>query len=90
MALLASSHAASSADRFERETPYYYDHFDPGKVPWEPGQALNIEEVFKDYQYYEIVLDRDGKTITVNQYIRGAKSSSDKYLVMPDGALQKQ
>ena len=81
--------AGTLADRFNPGTQYYYEDFDAGKRPWEPGQYLNIEEVFKNYQYYEIVLDQDGKGITVNQYIRGVKASSEKYLEMPDGSLRK-
>ena len=82
--------AASLGDKFKPGTPYYYDNFDPGQRPWEPGRNLNIEEVFNNYQYYEIVLDQDGKEITVNQYIRGDRSGSEKYLVLPDGSLRKK
>lgn len=82
--------AASLADKFMPGTPYYYDNFDAGQRPWEPGRNLNIEEVFKNYQYYEIVLDQDGKEITVNQYIRGGKAGSEKYLILPDGSLRKK
>jgi len=85
-----SADAASHAGKFTPGAPYYFDNFDPGQQPWEPGRNLNIEEVFKNYQYYEIVLDQDGKEITVNQYIRGSKAGSEKYLVLPDGALQKK
>src|SRR3989338_2047954 len=82
--------AASLADKFTPETPYYFDSFDPGQQPWKPGQHLNIEEVFKNYQYYEIVLDQNGKEITVNQYIRGVRTGSEKYLELPDGSLRKK
>ncbi|MDD5323314.1 MAG: hypothetical protein PHD43_22420 [Methylococcales bacterium] len=81
--------AASLADKFTPGVSHYFDHFDSGLRPWEPGQNLNFEEVFKNYQYYEIVLDRDGKEIMVNQYIQGNKTISEKYLRLPDGALQK-
>lgn len=82
--------AASLADKFTPETPYYFDSFDPGQHPWKPEQHLNFEEVFKNYQYYEIVLGPNGKEITVNQYIRGIKTSSEKYLELPDGSLRKK
>ena len=82
--------AASLADKMAPEIPYYYEHFDPGQRPWKPGGNMNIEEVFKNYQFYEIVLDEDGKELTVIQYIRGDKASSEKYLVLPDGSLQKK
>lgn len=82
--------AATLADRFTPGTKYYFESFDSGKQPWVPGQDLNVEEVFKNYQYYEIVLDRDGKEITVNKYIQGAKAGSEKYLILPDGSLRKK
>jgi hypothetical protein len=82
--------AASLADKFTPGTPYYFDHFDPGQKPWEPGQYLNIEELFKNYQYFEIVFDQDGKGITVYRYLRGSKEDNEKYLVLPDKSLQKK
>lgn len=89
-ALPSFADAASPADRFTPGTPYYFDSFDPGRHPWVPGQDLNIEEVFKNYQYYEIVFDRDGKGITVNRHVRGSKADSEKYLLSPDGSLRKE
>jgi hypothetical protein len=89
LALPNAASAASLADKFTPGAPYYFDHFDPGQIPWEPGQYLNIEEVFKNYQYFEIVFDQDGKGITVYRYLRGTKEGSDKYLVLPDNSLQK-
>ena len=85
-----SAGAASLADKLAPGTQYYFDSFDPGQRPRAPGQHLNIQEVFKNYQYYEIVLDEDGKEITVIQYIQGNKAGSEKYLVLPDGSLQKK
>lgn len=82
--------AATLADNFAPGTPYYFDSFDPKLQTWKPGQHLNIEEVFKNYQYFEIVLDQDGKGITVNQYIRGIKTGSEMYLELPDGSLRKK
>ena len=90
LALAANSSGASLAGKMTPETPYYYEHFAPEQRPWNPGRDLNFEEVFKNYQYYEIVLDKDGREITVNQYIRGNKAGSEKYLVLPDGSLQKE
>jgi hypothetical protein len=91
--LLTLPFAASAASLVDKMAPgisHYYEYFNPGQRPWKPGENLNIEEVFKNYQYYEIVLDQDGKEITVNQYIRGSKAGSGKYLILPDGALQKK
>lgn len=82
--------AASFAERFTPGTAYYFDNFDPGQQPWKPGQDFNFEEVFKNYQYYEIVLDRNGNEITVNRYIRGDRAGSEEYLVLPDGSLRRK
>jgi hypothetical protein len=91
--LLAFLHPASAVlliDKFIPGTPYYFDHFDPGQKPWEPGQYLNIEEVFKNYLYFEIVFDPDGKGFTVYRYLRGSKEVTEKYLVLPDRSLLKK
>ena len=85
-----ASSAAPLADKFTPGTPYYFDHFDPWQKPWEPGQYLNIEEVLKNYQYFEIVFDQDGKGITVYRYLRGNREDTEKYLVLPDRSLQKK
>jgi len=55
----------------------------------EIGTAFE-HRVFKNHQYYEIVFDQDDKEITVNQYIRGGKAVSEKYLVLPDRSLRKK
>lgn len=89
MVLSFAAGAASLADRFTPGTPYYFDSFDPLQRPWAPGPHLNIEEVFKNHQYHEILLDPDGGGITVNCYIRGSAAGSERYLVLPDGSLQK-
>ncbi|MDO8351637.1 MAG: hypothetical protein Q7S94_10860 [Gallionella sp.] len=79
---------AAVAEGFTPGTSYYYADFEPGKQ--QRGQALNFEEVFKNYQYYELVVGQDGREITVNQFIRGDKTGSEKYLLLPDGSLQKK
>lgn len=84
------ANAAAIAEKFTPETAYYFDNFDAGQQPWAPGQDLNFEEVFKSYQYYEIVLDQGGKEMTVKQYVQGVKKSSEKYLILPDGSLRKK
>lgn len=94
LTLLALSFTTSAAtpavDKLKPGASYYYDNFDPEQRPWKPGQSLNIEEVFKNYQYYEILLDRNGSEITVHHFIRGEKADSKKYLILPDGSLQKK
>lgn len=85
-----SAGAASFAGKFMPGTSYYYENFDPEQRPWEPGQVLNYEEVFKNYQYYEVLPEQDGSEITVNHFIRGDKVSSGKYRLLPDGSIRKK
>ncbi len=89
LCLLALSHVAIAA-ALTPGMPYYFESFDPIQRPWEPGEGLNIEEVFKNYQFYEIVPDSDGKEITVHHYIQSRKAGSEQYRVMPDRSLQKK
>lgn len=89
-ALPYSANSASLADKYTPGTPYYFSDFDPGLQPWVPGQQLNIEEVFKNYQYYEIVFDQGGNGITVTRYLRGNRENSEKYLLLPDNSLRKR
>ncbi len=67
----------------------YYNTFDPAQKPWSPGQALNIEEVFKNYRYYEIKADPDGR-LTVTPYRQGQRQDSEHYRLQPDGVLRKE
>lgn len=90
LALPLAASAASLAGKMAPGVSYYYEYFDPEQRPWRPGVNWNIEDVFKSYQFYEIVLDEDGKELTVIQYIQGGKAGSEKYLVLPDGSLQKK
>jgi len=85
-----ASSAATKAEKLIPGIPHYFDSFNAGLQPWEPGQNLNIEEVFKNYEYYEIVLDQNGQVLTVNQYVQGIKKNSEKYLMLPDGSLRKK
>jgi hypothetical protein len=80
--------AASLAEKFQAGVPYYFENFDPAMKPWDPGQDLNIEEVFKNYVYYEIIFDRSGREITVNRYLQNRKERSDRFLVRPDRTIE--
>lgn len=82
------SAAAIAGTTLQPGETYYFDNFDPALKPWNPGAGLNIEEVYKNYRYYEVVVDKAGRGITVNCYIQGTKDRSDKYLVRPDGSLE--
>lgn len=81
--------AVSPTEGLMPGTPYYYEDFNPAQQPWTPGQYLNIEEVFKNYQYFEIIVEDEGRAITVNRFVQGSRESSEKYTVLPDGSLRK-
>jgi hypothetical protein len=70
-------------------TTYYFDEFDPKRKQWLPRESRNLEEVFKNYQYVEIVLDSDGSTITVTQYVQGRNKQVTRYRILPERGLQK-
>jgi len=82
--------AASLAARFMPGVPYYFEDFEPQQKPWAPPRNLNFEEVFKNYQYYEIVVETDGSQMTVQHFIQGRKINSEMYEILPDGALRKK
>lgn len=87
---LAGVAAAGSAELpYSPDTPYYFEHFDPRQQPWQPGHGLNIEEVFKNYQYYEIRFLNNGRDMQVTHYVQGRKERSERYRIKPDGVLEK-
>jgi len=71
------------------EEPHFYAEFDPAVKPWQPPEEKNYEEVFKNYQYYEIRYTNGGRTFTVKRIVRGATLGTDTYKVAGDGGLQK-
>ncbi|MFN3398557.1 MAG: hypothetical protein ACK4ZS_08510 [Sulfurimicrobium sp.] len=83
--------ACAAADElpFAPDTPYYFDYFDPRQTPWQPGHGLNLEEVFKNYQYYEIRLVKNRREIRVTHYIQGREEGSEHYRIQSDGTLEK-
>jgi hypothetical protein len=52
---------ANTGSQDWRETPYYYDTFNPVQTPWHPPPEKNIEEVFKRYEYVAIVYSDSGR-----------------------------
>jgi len=48
-----------------RDTPYFYDTFNPDQTSWHPPQEKNIEEFFKHHQYFAIVYSAVGKQLAV-------------------------
>ncbi|MDP2785249.1 MAG: hypothetical protein Q8O38_11745 [Sulfurimicrobium sp.] len=81
--------AGASELPFSPDTPYYFEHFDPQQKPWQPGHGLNIEEVFKNYQYHEIRFVKNSREIQVTHYVQGRKEGREIYRIKPDGTLEK-
>jgi hypothetical protein len=81
--------AVADEPPFEPDTPYYFDHFDPRQTPWQPGHGLNIEEVFKNYQYYEIRFMKNMREIRVIHYVQGRDEGIERYRIQSDGTLGK-
>lgn len=88
--LLSLPMQANAGTRFQPGATYYFDAFDPNQKPWNPGHDLNYEEVFKNYEYFEIVFFPSGKEFTVNRYIRNRKTDSEPYLLNPDGSISRK
>lgn len=88
--LLASAPTLAAMPGFEPGVAYYFDSFDPQQKPWQPGQPLNLEEVFKNYLYYEILFDSSGNGITVKRYIQNNRERTDRFVLQPDGSLAEQ
>lgn len=86
--LLASTSALAAPPGFEPGIAYYFDSFDPQQKPWQPGPPLNLEEVFKNYLYYEILFDKAGNGLTVKRYIRNNRERTDRFVLKPDGSLE--
>jgi len=70
-----------------RDTPYYYDTFNPDQTPWHPPQEKNIEEVFKHQQYFAIVYSAAGKQLAVSRYVSGQLAGTTHWIWQADGSL---
>ncbi len=71
-------------------TRYYYEVFTPEQKPWQPGRDMNIEEVFKHYEYVEIVYAPGMQTMTVTVIRQGRRREPRRFSIEPDGSLKPQ
>jgi mono/diheme cytochrome c family protein len=76
------------ASRALPEDPRFYAEFNPELKPWKPAVERNLEEVFKNYQYYAISENPTQRTLTVVHYREGEVAEVTRYRLQPDGALQ--
>ncbi len=65
----------------------YYDEFDPQRVPWQPAEERNIEEVFKNYRYFAIAVE--GNELTVAEYVQGKPAPARHFRIDQEGRLQE-
>jgi hypothetical protein len=66
---------------------YFTEEFDATLIPWRPAPERNVEEVFKNHKYFEIVLGRERRTISVIQHRNGYAPERRDYTLLPSGAL---
>lgn len=69
-----------------RDTPCYYEEFDPFVVPWVAPLERNFEEVFKRYRYFSVRNLDDGH-LEVSEHIRGEPVSVTRYRLDKSAAL---
>ena len=85
---VSSAVASPPLPAFEPGISHYFDELNRESVPWQPGPERNIEEVFKNYQYFELVFDDGGQTFTARHYERGKISGVQRYQILENGALR--
>jgi mono/diheme cytochrome c family protein len=79
---------AAAEQQLWRETPYYYDTFNPVQTPWHPPSEKNIEEVFKRHEYFAVVYSDAGRQLAVSRYIKGQLADTSYWIRQADGSLQ--
>ncbi|MBF8250475.1 MAG: hypothetical protein HW382_103 [Deltaproteobacteria bacterium] len=78
---------ASAVEKCRPNTPYYFSEFKPAS--WKIGNELNYEEVYKNFEYFEVIFNKSCDEITIKRYKKGVFDSSEKYKVDSDGSIQK-
>ena len=66
---------------------YYFNEFNPSS--WKVENELNYEEVYKNFEFFEVVFNKACDEITVKRYVRGEISSTEKYKLNADGSLSE-
>lgn len=78
---------ASAAGLCRPNSPYYFSEFNPSS--WKVEDEVNYEEVYKNFEYFEVIFNKNCDDITVKRYKKGQFVSSEKYKVDSDGSIQK-
>lgn len=69
-------------------SPYFYMEFDPAS--WKAENELNYEEVYKNFEYFEVTFNKASDEITVKKYIKGEIHSTEKYRLNVNGRVSKE
>lgn len=67
-------------------SPCFYTEFDPAS--WKIENELNYEEVYKNFEYFEVIFNKGCEEITVKKYRKGTVETLKKYRLAVDGTLQ--
>lgn len=78
---------SSAAYKCRPDSPYYFSEFN--HASWSPDSDLNYEEVYKNYDYFEVSFSKSCEEITVKRYVTGQQSSIERYRLNADGTLSK-
>lgn len=81
----ALAYNSYAAGKCRPNTPYYFSEFNPAS--WKVENELNYEEVYKNFEYFEVFFNRSCDEIAVKKYVKGQLSSSERYKLNPDGSL---
>lgn len=85
--MLLSLNESSAAGKCRHDIPYYFSEFNPSS--WKVENELNYEEVYKNFEYFEVFFNKSCDEVTVKRYKKGEFDSSEKYKVDSDGTIQK-
>jgi mono/diheme cytochrome c family protein len=80
--------AASESDGIPGDGSHYYSEFDPSSSPWSPAPEKNLEEVYRNYQYYTIEYSDRGRLLKVTHYINGTAAGITTWRRDANGSLQ--
>ena len=77
----------SAAEKCRPNASYYFSEFN--SASWKVENEVNFEEVYKNFEYFEVIFNKSCDEITVKRYKKGEFDSSEKYKVDSNGSIQK-
>lgn len=81
------SNEALCKEKCRPNKSYYFSEFSPASLNLDDEK--NYEEVYKNYEYFEVLFNKSCDEIAVKRYVKGQFGSSDKYKVNADGSINK-